>query len=259
MAEPKGKRLAIVNQKGGTGKTTVAVNLSVGLAKRKFKTLLIDLDPQHNATLSLGIDSMDLPVSTYEVLLGGATLEETLIKTPISNLTLAPAKVDLSNADVNLANEARYQFRLKESLNPVARQYDYILVDCPPSLGLLTINALVAVDSVIIPILCDYLSLEGLKQLITSIEKVQKRLNSNLKVLGILPNIVDFRLNISKESVGLVESHFKGLVFKNLIRTCVKVKEAPSFGKSILDYAPNSTGAKEYTKLVTEVIRRAKR
>ena len=179
--------IALTNQKGGTGKTTVSVNLSVGLAKRKFKTLLIDLDPQHNATLSLGIDSIDLPASTYEVLLGEATLGETLIKTPISNLSLAPAKVELSSADINLANEARYQFTLKESLNPIARQYDYILVDCPPSLGLLTINALVAADDVIIPILCDYLSLEGLKQLITSIEKVQQGFNPTLKVLGILP------------------------------------------------------------------------
>ena len=201
---------------------------------------------------------MDLPASTYEVLLREAALEETLINTPISKLTLAPAKVDLSNADINLASEARYQFRLKESLNPIARQYDYILVDCPPSLGLLTINALAAADSVMIPILCDYLSLEGLRQLIISIEKIQKGLNSDLKILGILPNMVDFRLNITKESLNLVRDHFKGLVFKNIIRTCVKVKEAPSFGKSILDYAPNSTGAKEYTKLVTEVIRRAK-
>ncbi|MEA1963606.1 MAG: AAA family ATPase [Candidatus Aerophobetes bacterium] len=258
MAKPKEERLAIVNQKGGTGKTTVSVNLSVGLAERKYKVLLIDLDPQHNATLSLGINSIDLPVSTYEVLLRETTLEETLIKTPISNLTLAPAKMELSNADINLAGESRYQFRLRESLNPITNHYDYILVDCPPSLGLLTINALVAADSVIIPILCDYLSLEGLKQLITSIEKVQQGLNSDLEVLGILPNMVDFRLNISKESLNLVKNHFKGLVFKGIIRTCVKVKEAPSFGKSIFDYAPHSTGAKEYTKLVTEVIRRVK-
>lgn len=254
-----GRIIALTNQKGGTGKTTVSVNLSVGLAKRKLKILLIDLDPQHNATLSLGIDSMDLPASTYEVLLREAALEETLINTPISNLTLAPAKVELSSADINLANEARYQFRLRESLNPVAKQYDYIVVDCPPSLGLLTINALVAADNAIIPILCDYLSLEGLKQLFTSIEKIQKGLNPGLKILGILPNMVDFRLNITKESLNLVRNHFKGLVFKNLIRTCVKVKEAPSFGRSIFDYAPHSTGAKEYTKLVTEVIRRAKR
>ncbi len=170
--------IALTNQKGGTGKTTVSVNLSVGLAKRKLKILLIDLDPQHSATLSLGINSMDLPTSTYEVLLREAPLEKTLIKTPISNLTLAPAKVELSSADINLANEASYQFRLKESLNPIGNQYDYILIDCPPSLGLLTINALVAADSVIIPILCDYLSLEGLRQLITSIEKMQQGLNS---------------------------------------------------------------------------------
>ena len=202
---PQPKTLAIVNQKGGTGKTTVSVNLAVGLAKRKFKTLLIDLDPQHSATLSLGINSMDLSASIYEVLLREAALKEILIKTAISNLTLAPARVDLSNADINLANEARYQFRLKESLNPVAGHYDYTLVDCPPSLGLLTINALAAADNVLIPILCDYLSLEGLRQLITSIEKIQKGLNSNLKVLGILPNMVDFRLNISKESLNLVK------------------------------------------------------
>jgi len=250
--------IAFTNQKGGTGKTTVSVNLGVGLAKRKLKTLLIDLDPQHSTTLSLGIDSMDLSTSTYEVLLREATLEEILIDTSISNLTLAPAKLDLSNADINLANEDRFQFRLKESLNPIASRYDYILIDCPPSLGLLTINALVAADNVIIPILCDYLSLEGLKQLISSIEKVQEGLNPDLKVLGILPNMVDFRLNISKESLDLVKKHFRGLVFKTLIRTCVKMKEAPSFGKAIFDYAPHSVGAKEYTKLVSEVIRRAK-
>lgn len=256
MRKPKEGRLVIVNQKGGTGKTTVSVNLSVGLAKKSFKTLLIDLDPQHNATLSLGIDTIDLPVSTYNVLLGEATLEETLINTSISNLSLAPAKVDLSNADINLASEENYHFRLRESLNQIEGRYDYILVDCPPSLSLLTINALVAARSVIIPILCDYLSLEGLKQLIISIERVQKGLNPGLKILGILPNMVDFRLNITKESLNLVRNHFKALVFKNLIRTCVKVKEAPSFSKSIFDYAPHSTGAKEYRRLLTEVIRR---
>ena len=259
IGKSKGNRLAIVNQKGGTGKTTVSVNLAVGLAKYKLKILLIDLDPQHNTTLSLGIDSTDLSTSTYGVLLRETTLGEILISTPVSNLTLAPAKVDLSNADINLANEDRYQFRLRESLNPIASRYDYIVIDCPPSLGLLTINALVAADSVIIPILCDYLSLEGLKQLIVSIEKVQQELNPNLKILGILPNMVDFRLNITKESLGLVRKHFKRLVFKSLIRTCVKVKEAPSFGKSVFDYAPHSTGGKEYGELIREVKRRANR
>lgn len=156
MTKSKGRRLAIVNQKGGTGKTTASVNLSVGLARHKFKTLLIDLDPQHNATLSLGVDPINLPASTYEVLLVEATLEQSLTKTPISSLTLAPAKVDLSNADINLANEPHYQFRLRESLNPIA-------VDCPPFLGLLTVNALVAADSVIIPILCDYLCFRRIK------------------------------------------------------------------------------------------------
>ncbi|MBA7491998.1 Sporulation initiation inhibitor protein Soj [subsurface metagenome] len=233
MVEPKGKRLAIVNQKGGTGKTTVSVNLSVGLARRKFKTLLIDLDPQHNATLSLGIDTPTLPLSTYDVLLREATLKETLINTATSNLTLAPANVELSNADINLASEPRYQSRLKESLNPLVSNYDYILIDCPPSLGVLTINALVAADSVIIPILYDYLSLEGLRQLIASIETVQKGLNPHLKILGVLPNMVDFRLNITKESLTLVKTRFKELVFKNVIRTCVRAKEAPSFGKSM--------------------------
>lgn len=156
MTKSKGRRLAIVNQKGGTGKTTASVNLSVGLARHKLKTLLIDLDPQHNATLSLGVDPINLPASTYEVLLGEATLEQSLTKTPISSLTLAPAKVDLSNADINLANEPHYQFRLRESLNPIG-------VDCPLFLELLTVNALVAADSVIIPILCDYLCFRGIK------------------------------------------------------------------------------------------------
>ncbi len=151
MAKPKGKRLAIVNQKGGTGKTTVSVNLSVGLAKRKFKTLLIDLDPQHNSTLSLGIDTPTLPLSIYDVLLKEATLKETLINTPITNLTLAPAKIELINADINLVNQVRYQSRFKESLTPITNRYDYIIIDCPPSLGVLTINALVGADGVIIP------------------------------------------------------------------------------------------------------------
>jgi len=259
MAKPKGKRLAIVNQKGGTGKTTVSVNLSVGLARRGLKVLLVDLDPQHNSTLSLGIDTLTLPLSIYDVLLKEATLKETLINTPVTNLTLAPAKIELINADINLVNQARYQSRLKERLTPITNWYDYIVIDCPPSLGVLTINALVASEGVIIPILCDYLSLEGLKQLVTSIEMVQKGLNPYLKTLGILPNMVDFRLNITKESLTLVKSRFKELVFKSVIRTCVRVKEAPSFGKSIFDYAPHSRGAKEYTKLVTEVIRRAKK
>jgi len=258
MAKPKGKRLAIVNQKGGTGKTTVSVNLSVGLAKRKFKTLLIDLDPQHNSTLSLGIDTPTLPLSTYDVLLGEASLKDALVNTTITNLTLAPAKIELINADINLVNQARYQSRLKESLTRITNRYDYIVIDCPPSLGVLTINALVTADSVIIPILCDYLSLEGLRQLITSIETVRKGLNPYLKILGILPNMVDFRLNIAKESLTLVKTRFKELVFRNVIRTCVRIKEAPSFGESIFDYAPHSRGAKEYTRLVTEVIRRAK-
>lgn len=258
MAKPKGKRLAIVNQKGGTGKTTVSVNLSVGLAKRKFKTLLIDLDPQHNSTLSLGIDTLTLPLSIYDVLLGETTLKETLINTPITNLTLAPANVELSNAGINLASEPRYQSKLKESLTPITNGYDYIIIDCPPSLGVLTINALVASDSVIIPVLCDYLSLEGLRQLIASIETVQKGLNPYLKILGILPNMVDFRLNIAKESLTLVKTRFKELVFKNVIRTCVRIKEAPSFGKSIFNYDGNSRGSAEYNRVVTEVIRRTK-
>jgi len=163
MVEPKGKRLAIVNQKGGTGKTTVSVNLSVGLARRKFKTLLIDLDPQHNATLSLGIDTPTLPLSTYDVLLKEASLKDALVNTTITNLTLAPAKIELINADINLVNQARYQSRLKESLTPITNRYDYIVIDCPPSLGVLTINALVGADGVIIPILCDYLSFRGVK------------------------------------------------------------------------------------------------
>lgn len=259
MHKLRGKTLAIVNQKGGTGKTTVSVNLSVGLARRRFKVLLIDLDPQHNSTLSLGIDTPTLPLSIYDVLLGEATPKDALVNTTVTNLTLAPANVELSNAGINLASEPRYQSRLKESLTPITNRYDYIVIDCPPSLGVLTINALVASDSVIIPILCDYLSLEGLRQLIASIETVQKGLNPHLKILGILPNMVDFRLNITKESLTLVKTRFKELIFKNVIRTCVRVKEAPSFGRSIFDYAPHSRGAKEYTKLVTEVIGRVKK
>jgi len=162
----------------------------------------------------LGVDTPTLPLSIYDVLLKEATLKETLINTPITNLTLAPAKIELINADINLVNQARYQSRLKESLTFITNRYDYVVIDCPPSLGVLIINALVGADGVIIPILCDYFSLEGLRQLVNSIERVQKRLNPYLKILGILPNMVDFRLNITKESLTLVKTRFKELVFK---------------------------------------------
>lgn len=248
--------ISFVNHKGGTGKTTACVNLAAGLAIKKFQTLLIDLDPQANATLSLGVDPTNIDLSTYQVLMGQASLNDIVISTLEEKLSLAPAKIDLAHAEINLASQVHIQFKLKDSLGIIKANYDYVLIDCPPSLSLLTVNALAASHGVIIPILCDYLSLEGLKQLILSIEEVKRNLNPKLKILGILPNGVDYRLRITKESLNMVREHFKDLVFHNVIRTCVKLKEAPSFRKSIYTYAPDSTATLDYKAVLKELLKR---
>ena len=272
------KIISFVNQKGGTGKTTACINIAAGMVNRKKKILLIDIDAQANSTLSLGIDPMTLNSSMYDVLLGNVPLKEIIQLIRRDGFSLAPAKMDLANADINLANEADNQFRLKEALAKLPKpeligytsksmtaasgspvytgEYDYILIDCPPSLSLLTLNALVASDSVIIPVLCDYLSLEGLKQLLESIEKVRKGFNKALHVSGILPNMVDHRRNLTREVLSLLRANFKDLIFKEEIPVCVALAAAPSFGKDIFQYARWSSGGEAYRAVTREVIKR---
>lgn len=247
------KTIAFVNQKGGTGKTTACVNIAAALALKKYKILLIDLDGQANTTISLGIDPLEVKRSMYDVLLNHIELEEIVQQSPRENLWLAPANIELANSDISLDG---HQTRLKEIIQSYKERFDFLLIDCPPSLSLLTVNALSASDGVIIPILCDYLSLEGLKQLLLSIEKVKNRFNHSLTILGILPNKVDRRRNLTNETLELIKKEFPKEVFKTEIPVCAALAEAPSFGKDIFGYTSWSTGAIAYKEVTTEMLRR---
>jgi chromosome partitioning protein len=248
--------ISFINQKGGTGKTTATVNCGAGLARSGYKTLLVDFDPQANATISCAVDQTKLEKSIYEVLLGELSLSKIVRQTSVPKLTLAPARSNLSNTTINLANEPRNQYKLMQALQQVRNTFDYILIDCPHSLNLLSINALTCSDGIIIPTLCDYLSLEGLKQLMESINQVKAKLNPKVIILGILPNMTDFRRNLDKESLSLIKSTFKDLVFNTIVKICVSLAEAPSYGKNIFDHAPLSSGAQAYKKLIKEIIKR---
>ncbi len=253
------KVLSFVNQKGGTGKTTATINVGAGLALKGYKVLVIDIEPQSNATLSLAIEPSEIKKSMYDVLIDNVHISDIIVPTSTENLSLAPAKIDLSNSSVNLADVSHNQMVLKEAISPIKNDYDFILVDCPPSLDLLSVNALAASDGIIIPVLCDYLSLEGLKQLIDSINRIKEKFNPDLRILGILPNMVDYRRNLTNDSLSLIRKNFKDKVLKTEVRVCVSLAEAPSYGKTIFSYAPASTGGEAYKKLVKEVIKRSKK
>ncbi len=246
--------ICIVNQKGGTGKTTTAINVSARLANKGYRTLLIDIEPQANASLALGVDIHALKKTMYDVLLEEEVeLDDIIIGTTTENLMLAPTHVDLANTDINLADKTDKQFRLKNKITKMRAKFDYILIDCPPSLSLLPLNALTASKEVIIPLQADYLSLEGLEQLISTIDKVRDKLNSELKILGILFCIVDRRMKMTTQSIDIVKEDFNKLVFDTQMRLCVKLKEAATFGQSIFEYAPKSKGAEDYGKLTEEI------
>jgi chromosome partitioning protein len=247
--------ISIINQKGGTGKTTSTINISSYLALRGRQVLVIDMEPQVNATLALGFDPLVLNKSMYDVLLEeDVLLEDVILPTSIRNLYLAPAKVILANTDLNLADKPDKQYYLRHKINGLRKDFDYILIDCPPSLSLLVLNALVASGEVLIPLQADYLSLEGLEQLISSINRVRDNLNPSLKILGVLFCMIDYRLKITRYSADLVKAHFKDLVFNTTIRVCTKLKEAIAFGQSIFEYAPHSRGAKDYKNLAEEIM-----
>lgn len=249
------RTIAIVNNKGGQGKTTTAVNLSAFLSMQGKKTLLIDMDSQRSASISLGFDN-DEDKMIASVLLEDEPIENAIKKTEIDNLDIIVGDITLSNLDVRIAGIKGREHKLKDSLKAVKNQYDYIFLDSPPSLSLLTINALTASDYVLIPVTPQYLSMEGLRQLLSVISKIKNTMNARVKLLGIVFTMVDYRMKVTDEVIKTIRDHFKKEVFKTVIRQNVKLIEAPSFSKTIFDYAGSSSGAEGYRSLGREVIKR---
>ena len=250
-----GKVVAIANQKGGVGKTTTSVNLSSILAKRGKKVLIVDTDPQGNATSGLGIEK-ELEYSVYDVIVNEIDIDKTIKDTNIKNLKICPSNINLAGAEVELVSMISREQRLKEKLDLVKDQYDYIIIDCPPSLGLITLNTFTAADSVLIPIQCEFYALEGLGQLMNTINLVKKRLNKNLEIEGALLTMYDMRTNLSNQVVKEVSKYFGNNVYKTVIPRNVKLSEAPSYGMSIIEYDSRSKGAKAYDKLAKEFIKK---
>ncbi|MCM8785586.1 MAG: AAA family ATPase [Candidatus Omnitrophica bacterium] len=253
--------IAFSNQKGGTGKTTICVNLAAGLVKLKERVLIIDLDPQGNSTVSVGINLKVDDLTVREFILGEARIEDVMVDSYIGDLSIIPSNPDLAHLEVELSNKSKSQFYLKkviENSKDVLSSFDYIFIDCPPSLSLLTINGLCASKYVIIPVLADFLSLQGLTNLLETIDMVKKKLNPELEILGIVPNMLDYRLKITEESLDLLRDKFKDKVFKNMIKVCSRLRESPSYGKTIFDYAKNSQGAIDFINLAKEIKRRLK-
>lgn len=252
--------IAITNQKGGVGKTTTAVNMSACLANAGKRTLLIDLDPQGNATSGLGIDKAGLETNIYDCLIEQTPVAEVIRPTMIKKLSVLPATMDLAGAAVKLVSLDEREFILKKSLSAhlqeLKKPYDYVIIDCPPSLGLLTVNALAAADYILIPVQCEFYALEGLTQLMETVEMVRDNLNDKLQLLGLLMTMYDGRTNLSIQVTEEVKKYFSGQVFKTIIPRNVRLGEAPSHGEPITEYDPHSKGAEVYKKLAREVIRR---
>ncbi len=248
--------LSIINQKGGVGKSTTAVNLAAALGEQGQKVLLVDLDPQGNSTSGFGVEKESGMNCIYDVLLNDTPLSEILIKTESANVTLIPATINLAGAEVELVSAISRETRLKDSLTEIQDSYDFILIDCPPSLGLLTINALTAANSLLIPIQCEYYALEGVSKLLDSMKLVKTRLNKSLDVFGVLLTMYDSRTVLTKQVEDEVKKYFGSKVFSTVIPRTIKLAEAPSYGKSILDYYSSGKGAEAYRSLAKEVISR---
>ena len=251
-----GKIIAIANQKGGVGKTTTSVNLAASLGVLEKKVLLIDADPQANATSGLGIDVETVELGTYQLLEHSVKAEEAIMNTSSPNLDIIPAHIDLVAIEIELVDQDQREYMLKKAIGHLRDLYDYVIIDCAPSLGLLTLNALTAADSVIIPIQCEYFALEGLGKLLNTIKSVQKIHNNKLDIEGLLLTMYDSRLRLSNQVVEEVQKHFDEMVFQTIIQRNVRLSEAPSYGESIINYDAGSKGASNYLSLAHEIIKK---
>lgn len=251
-----GKIIAIANQKGGVGKTTTSINLAASLGVLEKKVLLIDADPQANASSGLGIDIEGISIGTYQILEHSNIPEEAIIACSAPNVWIIPAHIDLVAIEIELVDKENREYMLKQALETIKDQYDYIIIDCAPSLGLLTLNALTAADSVVIPIQCEYFALEGLGKLLNTIKSVQRIHNADLDIEGLLLTMFDSRLRLSNQVVEEVQKHFNDMVFKTIIQRNVKLSEAPSFGESIINFDATSRGATNYLSLAHEIIKK---
>lgn len=249
-----GKIISVANQKGGVGKTTTTVNLGTILAKRGKKVLLIDADPQGNATSGLGVEK-EVEFSIYDVLVNETEIKDTIQDTIIKNLKVCPSNINLAGAEVELVSMMSREQRLKEKLDEIKNKFDYVLIDCPPSLGLITLNSFTASDSVLIPVQCEYYALEGLGQLLNTINLVKKHLNKNIQIEGALLTMYDIRTNLSNQVVKEVKKYFDDKVYKTVIPRNVRLSEAPSYGMPITEYDPRSKGAKSYIKFAKEFLK----
>ncbi|ULC60329.1 AAA family ATPase [Flaviramulus sp. BrNp1-15] len=249
-----GKIIAIANQKGGVGKTTTSINLAASLGVLEKKVLLIDADPQANATSGIGIDVESVEIGTYQLLEHSNAAKDAIVKTETPNLDIIPAHIDLVAIEIELVDKDEREYMLKKALHEIKYDYDYILIDCAPSLGLLTLNALTAADAVIIPIQCEYFALEGLGKLLNTIKSVQKIHNPDLDIEGLLLTMYDSRLRLSNQVVEEVQKHFNDMVFQTIIQRNVRLSEAPSYGESIINYDAASKGANNYLSLAKEII-----
>ncbi|WP_448528806.1 ParA family protein [Raineya sp.] len=253
-----GKIIAIANQKGGVGKTTTAINLAASLATLGFRTLLVDADPQANSTSGLGHNPKQIQSSIYECMVEEANINDTILGTSIEKLFVVPSHIDLVGAEVEMINLENREEKMKKVLHPIKENYDFIIIDCSPSLGLITVNALTAADSVIIPVQCEYFALEGLGKLLNTIKIIQSRLNTKLEIEGILLTMHDSRVRLSTQVVEDVSNHFKKMVFKTVIPRNVRLSESPSFGLPAIQHDSTSKGAASYMELAKEILEKNK-